>query len=234
MKKLSIITLALAMAMAMPAMAVNYHFESPDTTDFYQSTAYEIVHGSQYNYSGTNLVDITDHTALLPGIVSQVAQPSASGGSTAPYTESTAGSYTVAAAYTPISGLLRSDGSIGTVSIPSLGINMKVYEGTTDQSMNKGLGHFSESSGWEGNVALSGHNRGTKYNIGGIGNMKAGDIIEYTTPLGTRQYAVTFVGQISATDWSYVVSKADNRITLITCVADQPSLRAVVQAAEVK
>ena len=42
--------------------------------------------------------------------------------------------------YTSIEGMKRSDGSIGTVKIPSLDINMKVWEGETNESMKKGLG----------------------------------------------------------------------------------------------
>ena len=42
--------------------------------------------------------------------------------------------------YTSVEGMKRSDGSIGTVKIPSLGINMKVWEGETNSNMKKGLG----------------------------------------------------------------------------------------------
>lgn len=49
-------------------------------------------------------------------------------------------------AYTSIEGMKRSDGSIGTVKIPSLDINMKVWEGETNASMKKGLGHYSSTS----------------------------------------------------------------------------------------
>ena len=40
------------------------------------------------------------------------------------------------------------DGSIGTVKIPKLGINVKVWEGETTASMAKGLGHYSSTPGW--------------------------------------------------------------------------------------
>ena len=233
MKKLiaTLFALALIFTLSTPLMAVDYTFEAPAPYDFHQSTAYEIYHGSAYNYGGPNLADIADHTALLPGILAPQAQPGIV----------TVGSVPVVsmqtrvlseAVYTPISQLIRSDGSIGTVSIPSLSVSMKVYEGATDQSMDKGLGHFSESSGWAGNVAVSGHNRGAKYNIGVIKDMKPGDEIQYATLLGTRKYVVTFVGTISSDDWSYVAASTDNRITLITCLADRPSLRVCVQAVE--
>ena len=136
--------------------------------------------------------------------------------------------------YTSVSGMVRADGSIGTVNIPKLGINMKVWEGETNASMAKGLGHYSSTSGWDGNCGVCGHNRGTKYNIGSIKNLVAGDIITYTTVYGTRTYAVTVVKIIANNDWSYLQGTADNRITLTTCLENRPESRVMVQAVEVK
>lgn len=45
---------------------------------------------------------------------------------------------------------------------------------------------------------------------------------------------MTFVGSISYTDYSYLNEMGDNRITLITCIANQPSLRLCVQAVEIR
>ena len=126
------------------------------------------------------------------------------------------------------------DGSIGTIKIPSLKINMKVWEGETSTSMSKGLGHYSSTSAWDGNVGACGHNRGTKYAIGAIKNLKQGDTITYTTMYGTRTYAVTLVKTISNTDWSYLQATSDNRLTLTTCLADHPESRVVVQAVEIR
>ncbi len=54
-----------------------------------------------------------------------------------------------------------------------------------------------------------------------------------TTSKGTRTYAVTHISQISSTDWSYLSATTDNRLTLITCVENQPALRWCIQAVEV-
>ena len=137
-----------------------------------------------------------------------------------------------ATAYTSVEGMKRSDGSIGTVKIPSLGINMKVWEGETNESMKKGLGHYSSTSAWDGNVGICGHNRGAQYVIGDIKNLKTGDTITYTTVHGTRTYSVVSVKTISNTDWSDLQATSDNRITLTTCLANQPEKRICVQAVE--
>ena len=164
----------------------------------------------------------------------------ASTGGTAIYTASEAAPGAVASAqvvyqqmaYTSASGMVRSDGSIGTVSIPSLNISMKVWEGETNESMAKGMGHYSSTSGWDGNVGVCGHNRGAKYVIGAIKDLNIGDTIKYETVYGTRTYAVSYVGVISNTDWSRLQATADNRITITTCLADQPDYRVCVQATE--
>lgn len=137
-------------------------------------------------------------------------------------------------AYTSVNGMAYKDGSIGAVKIPSLGINMLVWEGETTQSMSKGLAHYSSTSGWDGNVGVCGHNRGSKYVIGDIKDLKQGDIITYTTIYGTRTYQVVLVKVIANNDWSYLQYTSDNRITLTTCLANHPESRVVVQAVEKK
>jgi LPXTG-site transpeptidase (sortase) family protein len=127
----------------------------------------------------------------------------------------------------------RKDGSIGTLKIPSLDINMNVWEGETNESMKKGLGHYSSTSAWDGNIGVCGHNRGTKYTIGSIKDLEIGDTITYTTIYGTRTYEVVLVKTISNSDWSYLQATADNRITLTTCLANQPEKRICVQAVQI-
>ncbi len=126
------------------------------------------------------------------------------------------------------------DGSIGTLSIPSLGLNVKVWEGETSASMAKGMAHYSSTSAWAGNVGMCSHNRGAKYNIGAIKNLNQGDVISYTTMYGTRTYQVTEVKIISNTDWSYLQSTSDNRVTITTCLENHPESQVMVQAVQVR
>lgn len=131
-------------------------------------------------------------------------------------------------------GLINSDGSLGTLKISKLGLSVKVYENESLESLKKGAGHFKSTSCWDGNIGLAGHNRGVNCNFGEIHTLKIGDIITYTTKLGTRSYAVYFVGQIKETDYSKLGRTEDNIITLITCVRDVPAMRWCVQAKEIK
>ena len=126
--------------------------------------------------------------------------------------------------------LYYSDGSLGTLKIPSIGLTVGVYEGTDSATLAKGAGHFEGTSVWDGNIAIAAHNRGVRSDFGKIHLLKAGDIITLTTPMGTRTYAVSSVTKVDVTDTSGLIATAGNCITLFTCVADQPAYRWCVRA----
>lgn len=130
------------------------------------------------------------------------------------------------------SDLTYSDGYLGTLKIPSLGVSVKIYQGTGSSILAKGAGHFEDTSIWEGNVCVAGHNRGANCYFGEIHTLSLGDKITLTTKLGTRTYKVASVSKISELDNSLLVPASDNRITLFTCVRGQSAYRWAVQAVE--
>ena len=247
---LTIITMA---ALSAGTFAADYSFETGAGTEYYPATSYADTYGAAYNYGGPNPVDyqipelpygVSGTTQIgimekgyLPGLQQNVGTSISSeygiSGGLYDFPATAAPPVLSVPAYTGIDGMERKDGSIGTLKIPSLNINMKVWEGETRASMAKGLGHYSSTSGWDGNIGICGHNRGAKYNIGSIRNLEIGDTITYSTVYGTRTYAVVLVKTISDSDWSYLQATADNRITITTCLADRPSKRVCVQAVEV-
>lgn len=131
-------------------------------------------------------------------------------------------------------GLFYEDGSLGRLKISSIGVNVKVYEDESLESLAKGAGHFKSTSCWDGNVGIAGHNRGVANHFGQIHTLENGDKISYTTKLGTRTYEVFYVGQIKETDFSRLDRANENMITLITCVRNVPELRWCVQAREIR
>ena len=131
---------------------------------------------------------------------------------------------------TEAESLLYADGTLGMLKVPKLGLNVKVYEG--ENNLEKGVGHFTDTAVFTGNVAIAGHNRGINSYFSEIHNLKAGDEIIYSTKLGTKKYAVTSVRKINAADFSFLRETQDNRLTLITCVKNEPNFRRCVQAIE--
>lgn len=126
-----------------------------------------------------------------------------------------------------------SDGRMGTLKISSINLNVKVYDGESNASMKKGLGHFSYTSAWDGNVGLCGHNGGSSGYFAALKNVAKGDKITYTTKYGTRTYKVTSIKTIADDDFSDLLEDTnDNRLTMITCVRNQSTKRLCVIAKE--
>lgn len=247
----------LVSGLAVSASAADYSFDTTPKTGYYKATNYEDQYDAAYNYKGQNQIDYdipeiryglsSSQGGFLEGSVSGATGNSGSFGLTGttsnsyPNVDYGTGSGTtndpIYVPYTPdvtMSQLKKSDGSYGTVAISRVGLSAKVYEGATTESMAKGAGHYVDTAAWNGNVGLFGHNRGSNAYFSTLKNVKLGDTVTYATLKGTRTYKVTFVGNIAYTDFSYLNSFGDNRMTLITCIANQPTLRLCVQAVEVK
>ena len=120
------------------------------------------------------------------------------------------------------------------IVIPEVNLNAQISEGTTNEVMNKYVGHFENTSIWNGNVALAAHNRGYPVNyFANIKSLKNGDIIEYFYNGNVRKYKIKTITIITDTDWTYLSNTSDNRITLITCVENEPEYRRCIQGIEV-
>ncbi|MBR0311125.1 MAG: class D sortase [Oscillospiraceae bacterium] len=131
------------------------------------------------------------------------------------------------------SDLYYSGGQLGTLRIPRIGLTVKVYQGTDSATLLKGAGHFTDTSIWDGNIALAAHNRGVNNHFGKIHTLARGDRITLETKLGTRTYSVYSVSKIDVDDVTILDSTGENIITLVTCVMDQPSYRWCIKASEI-
>jgi len=123
---------------------------------------------------------------------------------------------------------------IGIFEIPKLGIIAPVKEGSSQEILKVAVGHFEESSLWNGNVALASHNRSRyAHYFERINELQNGDEIIYKTKLGTKKYAVYENKVIESTDWSVIENTKENIITLITCVKNNQAKRLCVIAKEI-
>ena len=243
-------------AFSMPASALEYHFDGPDAGLFGRPTSDDTIYvtmdkpvntdrsknaayippafGSPTSYTlnagellTPNLVSgsVTGTTSGTGGVT--VLPPSTSGS-----TGGNTGSYTQTKYTAVTKDLYYSGGYLGTLKIPTLGLSVKVYQGTDADALRKGAGHFASTSIWEGNVAIAGHNRGVNNHFGKIHTLDIGDTIKLTTQLGTRSYEVYSVSKIGVGDTSILNDSTENIITLVTCVKNQPDYRWCVQARE--
>ncbi len=121
------------------------------------------------------------------------------------------------------------------ILIPKINLDAPILEGTSKEVLRRGVGHFTTTSKWNGNVVLAGHNRGYKYNFfQEIKRLERGDTIEYQTEQGTRTYEVIGKRKIKETDLSCLENTKENQLKLITCLENMPEYRICIQAKEIK
>lgn len=125
------------------------------------------------------------------------------------------------------------DSVLGILTIEKIGLSATVKEGTTNEILLNYIGHITQTSTYDGNIGLAGHNRGCKNSyFARINELKYGDIINYKTKFYERNYKVDNIKVIEETDWSLLKNTEENKLTLITCIARKKKQRLCVQATE--
>lgn len=125
--------------------------------------------------------------------------------------------------------------NVWKIEIPKINLKANISEGTTEENLNKYVGHFEETSKLNGNIGLAAHNRGYNVNyFSRIKELENGDEIYYTYNGVRKKYIVNSKIIIKDTEWKYLENTEDNRITLITCVENKPEYRRCIQAIEAK
>lgn len=121
------------------------------------------------------------------------------------------------------------------IKIEKIHLDAPILEGTTNEVLRRGVGHFESSSKENGNICLAAHNRGYKYNyFQEIKKLENGDIITYMSESGNKNYKVFRNEVIEETDWTYLKNTEENIITLVTCEENAREYRRCIQAKEVK
>lgn len=131
---------------------------------------------------------------------------------------------------------LEENDNIGNLEIPKINLKADIKEGIDMDTINSYIGHFTNSSVWDGNIALASHNRGSevKHYFEKINTLEKGDTIIYRSELGERRYEVYLIREIEYTDWSVTENTDENIITLITCITNKPECRLCVQGKLIK
>lgn len=120
---------------------------------------------------------------------------------------------------------------IWQIEIPKINLVAPIAEGTSANIMNEYVGHFEETPKNKGNIGLAAHNRGYKINyFQNLKLLQKGDLIIYTYNGEISKYSVNELGIIKDTDWSKLESSSQDKLTLITCLEDEPEYRRYIQA----
>lgn len=131
-----------------------------------------------------------------------------------------------------VSVLLDND-ILGIITIDKINLKAIVKDGIDDDTLNNYIGHFTNTSIFNGNVGLAGHNNGFKNNyFKSIHLLEKGDIITYKTNTGILEYVVDLKVIIDEENWEYLRDTEDNKITLITCINGSQTKRLCIQATE--
>ena len=258
MKKILTFALAVSMmaSLAASASALEYSIAPPKDFDFGRDTSIEVIHTADGGAMRNE--DVSKNAALIPPVFGSESMNAlntgeyltpnlapggipASGsvigggasGVVTPGSTVSGGNYQPSVLFTDVtSDLYYKNGSLGKIEIPALGLSVRIYQGTDSKTLAKGIGHFEDTSIWEGNVCLAAHNRGANSYFGQIHTLNIGDKITLTTKLGTRTYKVTDVSKVSETDRSGLADSGENMLTLYTCVRNQRDQRWCVTAVE--
>ncbi len=117
---------------------------------------------------------------------------------------------------------------LGIIKIEDIDFEGVVYEGTTQEILKKGVGHFQETPVEDGNICFAAHN--TNKFWAKLKDVKRGSKILYRNYQGEKEYEVFSIKQIEETDSSLIENTEENMVTLITCVKGQKNKRLCVQA----
>ena len=231
----SLVSLCLAACLAFPAGALDYTIAAPGDPEYGDPTSIEPV--IMADGGAAKNEDRSKNAARIPPAF---GSPSAYALNTGTYLTPN-----LAPGGQAVTGAVINGGSAAVVtpgtSASSSGSTVSSSTGFTEVTSDlyysggylaRGVGHFEETSIWNGNIALAAHNRGTNDYFGEIHTLDIGDRITLATKLGTRTYKVVSVEKISETDRSELSPSAENRLTLYTCVRDQRTYRWCVQAVE--
>lgn len=115
--------------------------------------------------------------------------------------------------------------------IPKINVSAEIKEGTSGEIINNYIGHFGETPKENGNIGLIAASAGYKENyFENIKDLEEGDVIIYIKGNFKKEYKVITNVVIKQTDWSYLSSTEDNRLTLITGILEEPENRRCIQA----
>src|SRR5262252_5667891 len=109
-----------------------------------------------------------------------------------------------------------SDLPLAVLSIPKLRLEVPVFDGTDELTLNRGAGRIIGTArpGQSGNVGIAGHRDGF---FRGLKDVVVGDRIELKTPARTETYKVAEIRIVRPSDVDVLAGGSIPTLTLVTC-----------------
>jgi sortase A len=110
----------------------------------------------------------------------------------------------------------KTEAPLAVLRIPKLHLEVPVYEGSDDLTLNRGLGRIIGTAklGDVGNTGIAGHRDGF---FRGLKDIGPGDALELMLPHRTDHYAVTSISITNPDDVSVLDPTSSSSLTLVTC-----------------
>jgi sortase A len=110
----------------------------------------------------------------------------------------------------------QSDVPLGVLRISKIHLEVPLFDGTDDLTLNHGVGRISGTAqiGEEGNIGIAGHRDGF---FRGLKDVGAGDSIELRTLKGTDTYIVDRIQIVTPRDVDVLRPRSVPSLTLVTC-----------------
>jgi sortase A len=128
---------------------------------------------------------------------------------------------------------MKLEAPLAVLSIPRIGVEVPVFDGTDDLILNRGAGRISGTAkpGQQGNIGIAAHRDGF---FRGLKDIRVGDRIELRAQNDEFLYAVDNIEIVQPTDVSVLRNRSSSSVTLVTCypfyfVGDAPQ-RYIVHA----
>lgn len=106
--------------------------------------------------------------------------------------------------------------TLAILSIPRLGLEVPVYDGTSDPVLDRAAGRIEGTAlpGTAGNVGIAAHRDGF-FRV--LKDLKVGDALVLDTPAGTKEYVVDWIRITTPDDVSVILPTPDPVVTLVGC-----------------
>jgi sortase A len=111
---------------------------------------------------------------------------------------------------------MRLDPPLAVLTIPKIGVQVAVFDGTDDLTLNRGAGRIAGTArpGSSGNMAIAAHRDGF---FRGLKDIREGDRIELAAHGAAFVYIVDSIKVVDPSDVSVLRTRVRPSVTLVTC-----------------